>query len=121
MEPNITDVKFRPSAGADLNAIGEKDRRLLKEIVYRCWLLRLDPIPEEAEVVQSCIQKGYEIYRLKKVEFRAYRVLYAIDDEEGKIIVFGVMHRSVNYEGEYMERIIADYIACFGGDAHVAR
>lgn len=121
MEPNITDVKFLPAAHKDLSLI---DKKQCYEVVTRCWQLRVNPIPPQAEPVISCKKKGYEIYRLKRWEFPNYRVLYAIDEIESKIVIFGIMARSENYDmdGKYMSRIINDYIAYFKrGDVNVTR
>lgn len=120
MDPNVTDLKIMPSALQDLNSIGPENP-LYKEIVYRCTLLKKDPLPEESGAVVCCQKQDYDIYKLKRVTMGAYRALYTIDEGRNRIVILGIMHRSINYEGEYMERIIHDYIDYFGGDAHVTK
>lgn len=120
MEPNVGTVKFHPSAEAELVVIRAQDIKLCHEIVTRCLQLRVNPHPTKAEVI-SCHKKGYEINKLKRASFPAYRVLYALDEVHNFILILGIMPRSVNYEGVYMDRIIDDYIAHFGGGSHVSR
>lgn len=122
MEPNISAVVFHPSAHADLKLLGgSQNKYLAHEVVTRCMQLKFDPLPDESHDIVCCKKKGYEIRYLKREEFPSHRVLYAIDEEKGLVIVFGVMPRSVDYviDSDFMRRVIGDYLTYFEMDGYV--
>jgi mRNA interferase RelE/StbE len=75
-------LQIKPSAVKDLEAITLKDR---KRLVARIRGLAKDPRPHGCDKLS-----GHEKYRVRQGN---YRILYSIDDAEGKIVIVKVGHR----------------------------
>ncbi len=75
-------LQIKPSAVKDLEAITLKDR---KRLVARIRRLAKDPRSHGCDKLS-----GHEKYRVRQGN---YRILYSIDDAEGKIVIVKVGHR----------------------------
>lgn len=75
-------LQIKPSAVKDLEAITLKDR---KRLVARIRGLAKDPRLHGCDKLS-----GHEKYRVRQGN---YRILYSIDDAEGKIVIVKVGHR----------------------------
>jgi mRNA interferase RelE/StbE len=79
---------IKPSAGKELEAVGSKPDRL--RIIGRIRGLADDPRPRGSEKLA-----GYDDrYRIRQGN---YRVVYAIDDEAGRVTIYKVGHRKDIY------------------------
>jgi mRNA interferase RelE/StbE len=75
---------IKPSAGKELEAVGSKADRL--RIIGKVRSLSDDPRPHGSEKLA-----GYEDrYRVRQGN---YRIVYAIDDKAGQVIVYKIGHR----------------------------
>ncbi|MFI5214782.1 MAG: type II toxin-antitoxin system RelE/ParE family toxin [Gemmatimonadales bacterium] len=73
---------IKPSAVKELEALPRKDR---SRVVGRIQALATAPRPQGCEKLS-----GEEKYRVRQGE---YRVLYAIDDKAGEVVVVKIGHR----------------------------
>ena len=80
-------IFIKPSAIKELEKIPEKD---LKKITNKILSLEKDPRPVGNEKLS-----GKELYRFRQGK---YRVIYTIDDQEKKIIIFKIGHRKDVYK-----------------------
>jgi mRNA interferase RelE/StbE len=79
---------IKPSAGKELEAVGSKPDRL--RIIGKIRSLAEDPRPHGSEKLA-----GYDDrYRIRQGN---YRVVYAIDDEAGRVTIYKVGHRKDIY------------------------
>ena len=79
---------IKPSAGKELEAVGSKPDRL--RIIGKIRSLAEDPRPHGSEKLA-----GYDDrYRIRQGN---YRVVYAIDDEAGRVTIYTVGHRKDIY------------------------
>jgi mRNA interferase RelE/StbE len=79
---------IKPSAGKELEAVGSKADRL--RIIGKVRSLSGDPRPHGSEKLA-----GYEDrYRVRQGN---YRIVYAIDDKAGQVIVYKIGHRKDIY------------------------
>ena len=79
---------IKPSAGKELESVGSKPDRL--RIIGRIRGLADDPRPRGSEKLA-----GYDDrYRIRQGN---YRVVYAIDDEAGRVTIYKVGHRKDIY------------------------
>ena len=73
---------IKPSAVKELEAVPAKDRR---KVAAKIQALAADPRPHGSEKLS-----GQERYRLRQGD---YRVVYAIDDDEGTVLVVKIGNR----------------------------
>jgi len=79
---------IKPSAGKELESVGSKPDRL--RIIGKIRSLAEDPRPHGSEKLA-----GYDDrYRIRQGN---YRVVYAIDDEAGRVTIYKVGHRKDIY------------------------
>jgi len=79
---------IKPSAGKELESVGSKPDRL--RIIGKIRSLAEDPHPHGSEKLA-----GYDDrYRIRQGN---YRVVYAIDDEAGRVTIYKVGHRKDIY------------------------
>ena len=79
---------IKPSAGKELEAVGSKPDRL--RIISKIRGLADDPRPHGAEKLAGHDDR----YRIRQGN---YRVVYAIDDEAGRVTIYKVGHRKDIY------------------------
>lgn len=79
---------IKPSAGKELEAVGSKPDRL--RIIGKIRSLAEDPRPHGSEKLA-----GYDDrFRIREGN---YRVVYAVDDEAGRVTIYTVGHRKDVY------------------------
>lgn len=79
---------IKPSAGKELEAVGSKSDRL--RMIGKIRSLSEDPRPHGSEKLA-----GYDDrYRIRQGN---YRLVYAIDDEVGRVTIYKIGHRKDIY------------------------
>ena len=81
-------VFIKPSAGKELDAVGQKKDR--KRIVLQIHALGMHPRPEGGEKLSG----QFELYRIR---VGSYRVIYSIDDDVPEVHVVKIGHRKDVY------------------------
>ena len=81
-------IRIKPSAAKEVDAIEPK--KLRRQVVERILDLATDPRPRGCEKLAD----GSNHYR---VRHGAYRIVYAVADDERVVVIFKVGHRSEVY------------------------
>ncbi|MDA8163396.1 MAG: type II toxin-antitoxin system RelE/ParE family toxin [Desulfobacteraceae bacterium] len=88
-------LEFSNNALSKLEALGRSDAKKLRQIFMKILSLRRTPFPNDSKKLESFSYKGLNGYRVDQGE---YRIIYAIDETNKRIIMGPILNRNEDYK-----------------------
>jgi len=88
-------LEFSGSALSKLEALGQADAKKLRQIFMKIVSLRRAPFPQDSKKLQNFQYQGMTGYRVDQGE---YRIIYAVNDADKRVIIGLVLNRNEDYK-----------------------
>lgn len=88
-------LEFSETALSKLESLGLADPKKLKQVFLKILSLRRNPMPQDSKKLKNFTYAGLSGYRVDQGE---YRVIYAVNEKDKKLIIGLVLNRNEDYK-----------------------
>jgi len=88
-------LEFSESTLSRLESLGSADAKTLRQVIMKILSLRRNPVPHDTKKLVNFNYQGLTGYRVDQGE---YRIIYAIDEANKKVLIGAIINRNEDYE-----------------------
>ncbi len=88
-------LDFSDDALSKLEHLGFSDAKKLRQVFIKALSLRKNPHPQDSKQLKNFGLKGYKGLRVDQGEFR---IIYAVDEENKKVLIGAILNRNKDYK-----------------------
>lgn len=88
-------LEFSEKTLLKLELLGQSDAKILRQVFMKILHLRKNPLPQDSKKLANFDYRGLSGYRVDQGE---YRIVYAIDEKDKRVMVGMILNRNEDYK-----------------------
>ncbi|MDY6991869.1 MAG: type II toxin-antitoxin system RelE/ParE family toxin [Pseudomonadota bacterium] len=88
-------LEFSEKSLTKLELLSQSNAKLLRQVFIKILSLRRNPFPQDTKELKNFSYKNLKGLRVDQGE---YRIIYAVDEQKGKVLIGAILNRNENYK-----------------------